>query len=121
MNKTVIAHFDSIDMATIAAKNVTSRIKGIKDVKVAYKSADSATKNKLFSNFFLPPSFTNGIILNNTMPYHVDLNAIREKKQDQENEQFANGARVEITTANETVSNIESCLRCFGGLDIKVK
>ncbi|WMJ22272.1 hypothetical protein RBG61_09760 [Paludicola sp. MB14-C6] len=116
MNKTIIAQFDSIDMATIAARNVMNRIKGIMDVKIAYKSSESFHEDEVFSDFFTPPTLVNGVLFDNSSILPINYNAIGEK----EHESHApRGIRVEIKTSNENVQNIKSNLRTYGGHSIK--
>lgn len=118
-SKTVIAHFDSIDMATIAAKNVTSRISGIDGVKVAYKTIEHSSENDVFSDFFLPFDSTNGVNPNAGLSFPVNFSAVR-MREDEQRDINTCGVRVEIKTSNENVQNIKSNLRCYGGLSVKV-
>lgn len=116
MNKTIIAHFDSIDMATMAARNVMSRVKGITDVKVAYKNPERDRDDRVFSDFFTPPSFMSGVLFDDTSSLPVNYNAILEKDHDASR---MDSIRVEIKTNNENVQNIKSNLRTYGGHSIK--
>lgn len=116
MNKIIIARFDSVDMATIAARNVMDRIKGITDVKVAYKNEDREEEDELFSDLFTPPRLVNGVMIDGTPFIPINNYAVRDKEHESDTPEYV---RVEIKTNNENVLNIKSTLRAYGGYDIR--
>lgn len=119
MNKTITAEFDSIDIATIAARNVTQRVKGISEVKISYKNSyGEGAKEQLFSDFFIPQNFMSGVIVNESVNYPVNYNAVNEKRQ-RNDDITTKYVIVEIKTSNENARNIKSNLRAYGGLNIK--
>lgn len=115
----VIASFDSIDMATLAIKSVTRRVKGIDGVKINYQKVSTKPTNDVLSDFFITSPHSNGIYTNEVMCPPVNLAAVREKEQQQAHS-YINGVQVELRTKSSDFQTIKSNLRQYGGQYVKV-
>lgn len=126
MDKTVTADFESIDMATFAAKNVTDHFDGVKKVKVSYQKS-KGNNGGLLSSFALPygPLGGTGTPLgtemnvgmnNGLLPVAASLALYRD---DGSTGLDHKRAKVSITAPEALIQPIESTLHTGGGLNIK--
>lgn len=123
MDKTITAHFDSIDMATFAAKNVTSHCKNVKSIRVSYHNKERHYDEtpEVFSSFFTPAGFPTMPLMNGgPLPDLFNGNALREKRQHADHMVATTKATVRVTASEENIGAITSTLRNGGGLDVRV-
>lgn len=115
----IVAEFPSVDMATLAIKSITAHVGGVESVKINYKKHSTKPKNDILSSFFATSSMANTFFTNESIGYPVNLNAIREKEQQQAHT-YTSTARLELTAGDAHTQVIKSNLRSYGGLNIRV-
>lgn len=118
--KKIVANFESVDLATMAVNHIKSRVEGVDGAKVSYQNQrELDSDNDVFSDFFIPTPLQNGIMVNETVSYPVNFNAVREKRQEID-DYSPERVKIEIRTTDANVRNIVSNLRCYGALDVRV-
>lgn len=122
MDKTITANFDSIDMATFAAKNVTSRFGNVKSIRVSYHNEERSYDETpyIFSSFFTPAGIPTTPLMNGPFPDLFNGNAFREKRQNADHSVATTKATVRITASDENIGGITSTLLTGGGLNVRV-
>lgn len=115
----ITANFSSIDMATLAIKSVTSRVKSVESVKISYKTHSNYPHTEISSSMFLPMPIQNGVYTNETIAYPVNLNAIRENNEKIEHRR-TRSVQIELKTTSNEIQAVKTNLRNYGGLNVKV-
>lgn len=130
MDKTVTANFESIDLATFAAKNVTNHFGTVKRVKVTYEKQSAGEQGGILGmeNFLLPYGPYNsmgtlgGMGIDGTTNGMAPAIVAMAEKRRREGDDSMNRrkAKVSITAPEDIIRQIESTLYTGGGLGIQV-
>lgn len=115
MSVNVSANFPSMDMATLAVKSISTRMSGVKSVRVSYHREHDSSVAPAY-NLFLPSPTASGFYTNETMPYgtaFLNLGDVPEPRIEGE-------VRVELKVTGDNLAMIKSNLRNYGGLNVKV-
>lgn len=122
MSKTIIAKFDSIDAATIAASNAKDRCDNISSVKVKYKAKKD---NDRYDPYVFPSAFAPvdasapSVLQNGIFPVAVNVDPLADYTNHYPNRHKK--ATVEITASGGNIDPICATLRQGGGLALKVR
>lgn len=121
MSSIITAQFDSIDMATLAAKAVATRIPEIDSINVISKRVgkknDSDHDLLMLATPYSASDYTNGMMTTSTQPYLANAAVLTELAEHSRHADLPTSSkiRVEVKTTGGDVCVINSTLRSFGG------
>ncbi|MEG1028039.1 MAG: hypothetical protein RSE07_05055 [Oscillospiraceae bacterium] len=117
MNKIITANFDSIDMATLALKNIKESGIPLASVKINYKKTFHNETNDISSNVLLPNNTTTNfnyqMFGNETVMNFIPLNIPQSQHPN------ISDVKVIIKALDNDINTITSTLRNYGGLSVK--
>lgn len=124
MSTIITAHFDSIDMATLAAKGVSTRVPEIDSINVISKrnakGRDSDRDFILLATPYNASDYANGMMPTSTQPYLANVSSLADLTEQSRYVDLPRSQkiRVEVKTSFGDVNAINSTLRSFGGLNL---